>query len=176
MAIQFYGYWTGQAIAPEMLCDRGEAEKLPTGERVKVSVSRTRSPSHHRALFAALAVVHQSWPDGHRFQTDDHEEFRAWLTIQAGHAVKTRVAIDGDLARARMLEDVYREERRHGNYVWVIPEGGDVIVARPKTIGWSTVDQSEFRMVFDAIARVVMREAGIDIGQVIHDLKEGGRR
>ena len=171
MAVEFYAIWDGNNLRPEMGMDREEAAALPRGTRLKVKVTKTRSPAHHRALFAALREVFHQWPESHQFQPSNEKELRAWLEVRAGHQVITFADVNTQ-DEVEALKIAYSIERKHGNYVWMMKKDGRIAIVRPDSINWETLDQIEYAKVFNDIADVLARETGILLKDVIQSLKD----
>jgi hypothetical protein len=176
MAAEFYAIWDGNTLRPEMGMDRDEAAALPIGKRLKIRATMTRSPAHHRALFGALEQIRKhQWPANHDYQPGSKEEFRAWVTVKAKYRSATFVDISSQ-AELEALKVVYKIERRNGNFVWMMKIDGKIAIVRPASIDWDTLDQIDFAPVFNAIADVIMNEAGISIDDVIEYLRTKDRR
>ena len=175
MAVEFYATWDGNTLHPEMGMDRAEAAVLPAGTRLKVKVTKTRSPAHHRALFGALREVFAQWPETARFQPSNEKELRAWLEVMAGHQIVTYADIETE-NDVKALKIAYAIERKNGNFVWMMKKDGRIAIVRPDSINWESLDQLEYAKVFNAIADVLARETGILLDDVIKYLKKQYQR
>lgn len=111
-------------------------QKWKAGDIVICDIRKPRNPDHHRLFMALLALAFDATE---RFENAD--ALRAWLKCQVGHA------------------DYFPMKDRD------CPHCGSTItgdlVAIPKSMSFSKMDQTEFDAFFDKCMDVLSREFGI---------------
>ena len=121
---------------------------------------KPRSIDQHRRLFALIKAAHDHWPEAHSFQADNAEHMRAWLLVKAKHrTVKTFYLSEDASESARLIPFVIASML--GKYAWAWADGNTLRVCVPDTIAFDKCPHGLFCGICDAVADVILREAGL---------------
>lgn len=129
--------------------------KVKQGERVKLKVVRPRSRAQHNLLFHALAVLYDTWPEGHRFQPLSQEHLRYWLEVKAGWGQKIPVTTKGDVLRVSTAAWT--------RPVWFEVDGEDLFACIPRSIAYDKMQPEDFKQLVEKIDEILQREVGMSL-------------
>ena len=131
-------------------------------------INMRRSHPDHARYFGLVSAAYMQWPEQHRFEPDNAEHLRGWLTAAAGHRVTTRIEIP-DIPPDPIADAVAGAIKAAKGTAFVFPRRGAVSVISPKSIAWDQAGQSEFAAVRDAVTAVIEREIGVSADSLLRE-------
>lgn len=148
------------------------AEKLETGEKVKVRLISPRSVKGNNHFHRVIRLAHMNQRGGPYFE--QWEKLKAWLLVQAGHC--TVMEFDGDAIDAQVVvwlrsvsenlffQHSYDHDAKFGKWR----------VYKPKSVSFKACDREEFQPVQQAVYDII--ETTICPGVKIDDLRDAAEK
>lgn len=133
-------------------------------------IMKGRSSPDHRRFFAVIKHAFQQWPENHRFQPDDAEHLRAWLTCRAGYRESTPIILpDGadETMQLVFLLGIESALRAADSVAFVLAHGNGVAVITPKSIAFDKLGQRDFAAVRTAVEDTIAAEIGITADELL---------
>lgn len=129
------------------------------------ALTKARSTSDHRRLFALIFAAFDNWPETHSFQPADSEHLRAWILCQIGYRETITIPVTSDDPRIARLAALTAEAafRAVPSNSFARVMGDALVIEHPKSINFATLDQKQFGPLREAIELLIETETGIDI-------------
>lgn len=129
---------------------------------------KRRSIDQHRRYFAVIKHAFDNWPETHDFQPDSTEHLRKWLQCRAGYRVGHRIEINRDDARSQAIAtaSVKAAMQALGDYCWIIPHRGGLMVVASRSIAFDKIPHGEFCTLNNMVQEVIEAETGIKVDQL----------
>lgn len=114
-----------------------------------------RSGEQHRRFFGVVRAAYHHWPESHSRQFSSEEECRKFLEMKAGHReVGARIPLTGiRKEQAMMLAEA--AIRAAGSYAIPVIHGSELIVWKPKSIGFESMGHKAFCELSSAIDEII---------------------
>jgi hypothetical protein len=144
-------------------------------------LTKARSPSDHRRLFALINKAFLHWPHNHEFKPDSADHLRAYLQCRAGHCTSTPVFVDDvdtsaftkeqmDVAFrlvAVAVASTVKAALEEGDYAFPRIRGLTAVVYRPRSIAWASLDQKAFGPIREAIETEIEIALGVKADELL---------
>ena len=137
----------------------------------------SRSRADHNRLFAIIDAAYLQWPEG-EFQARDKAQFRAYITVRAGHINVRSVRVPEDYAENATSRENYRMvvestakacSDEAGYYDTRCTATGIEIITARSIKESVVVGQKAFNDVRDAILQVIENELKVPSEQLLRE-------
>ena len=131
--------------------------------------TKPRSLDQHRRYFALIKAAFDQWPEEHEHQFASPEELRKWLQMKAGHReVGASIPLTGiQKERAKLLAEA--AIRASGSYAVPVIHGNTLVVFRPKSIAFESLDHKAACTLFDEVAAFIEDAIGVPADQLLRE-------
>lgn len=138
------------------------------------TLGKPRSLKAHRYFFALIQRAFENWPDDETaFQPDSLDHLRAWLLVKAKH--RTIIAMEPGEEQVAFLIRLLALTRASGGFAFPAEHNGQIVIATPKSISWSELDQPSFAPIAESVYRIIEDVLGTDLKTLKAQAKETER-
>jgi hypothetical protein len=132
---------------------------------------KPRSIDQHRRYFKMVALAFQNWPEAHDFQPDNAEHLRKWLQAKAGYRIAHKIDTERTDARSLAIATAAMKAAMQalGDYCWIVPHRGSLLVVASKSIAFDKMSLGEFSTLNDMVAELIESETGIKVEDLMKE-------
>lgn len=139
-------------------CLRPGQIKLEPGSVAGWQQVEHRSSESHRHLFAVIADVWGTLPEGYAEEWSSPEALRKWCLVKIGHCTTSKIVCANNQAAV----DLVIAARSLDAYAVVTLDGKIVTISQAKSIAGNKVKRAEFQQIKDKVFDVLSELVGTD--------------